>query len=267
MRNKIFREEFSYFLDKFKSKNNFNLLRFSDGEMFLLQNKEIILKSETIKVQDVVESKDGWYSDNNIPRPDYDQKHFHPIKHSLFRDSLVNSFLYNSSNFYRGISCKCCVGDISWDWQMKNLDGDSDTLTWSNLFLNSNYPLFLKEFYPEIIKRKAYFIGNEQAKTSSLPWVKKHFKVGVDIFSNYQKYIDEVKSFISENNVNNEVFLFSASSLSNVMQYELHKSFPNNTYIDIGTTLSHEFGIPVLRGYIHDTFNNNLNNLQTCTWN
>jgi len=184
MRNKIFREEFSYFLDKFKSKNNFNLLRFSDGEMFILQNKEIILKSETIKVQDVVESKDGWYSDNNIPRPDYDQKHFHPIKHSLFRDSLVNSFLYNSSNF-----------------------------------------------------------------------------------SNYQKYIDEVKSFISENNVNNEVFLFSASSLSNVMQYELHKSFPNNTYIDIGTTLSHEFGIPVLRGYIHDTFNNNLNNLQTCTWN
>ena len=257
MRNKVFREEFYYFLNKFKNHENFNLLRFSDGEVHVLQNRECQLTGpETTRVEGLCDGKDGYYSIHGTPRPKYDQKHFQPQNHSLFRDYLIASFLYNSPNFYKGISCKCCVGDEHWNWQLSNLDGDSDNLTWSNVLLNSNYPLFMEEFYPEIKKRKAYVVCNESADLSLLPWVKHHFKIRTDVYDNFASYVIELKKYISKNNIKNKVFLFSASSLSNILQYELAKEFPENTYIDIGTTLSYEFGIPVLRGYIHQYYNN-----------
>lgn len=265
MRNKIFREEFYYFLDKFKKKENYTLLRFSDGEMFLLQNKQVLLTPDRVNVEGVIDSNDGFYSNKN-PRPKYDQKSFIPSIHSEFRDFLTESFLFKNHNYYIGLSCRCCVGDENFDWQLKLLGGDGDTLTWSNVLLNSNYPLFLNEFYPEIQKRGAYVICNEQANLNNLNWVKGDFRVGTDIFDNFKEYISKIKNFIHDNNIQNEVFLFSASSLSNVLQFELFKDFPNNTYIDIGTTLSHEFHVPVNRGYIYDYFNGNTGNLQTCIW-
>jgi hypothetical protein len=266
MRNKLFKDEFYYFLDKFKKKENYTLLRFSDGELFLLQNKQILLTADRVSVEGVLDSRDGFYSDNTVLRPKYDQKTFTPSRHSEFRDYLIGSFLHNSDNYYKGISCRCCVGQDNFDWQIDQLGGDDDSLTWSNVLLNSNYPLFLTEFYPEIQKRGAYVVCSEEANLSHLAWVKKHFSVGVDIFDNFKEYVLSLKQFIKDNNIQNEVFLFSASSLSNVLQFELAQDFPNNTYIDIGTTLSHEFKVPVLRGYVMDYFNGNLNNLSTCIW-
>jgi hypothetical protein len=266
MRVKTFKEEFYYFLNKFKNKENFNLLRFSDGEMYILQNKKIELSAENVHVEDVVSSKDGFYSTNTMLRPDYDQKLFNPIKHSLFRDYLIGSFLHTDYNYYKGISCKCCVGLENFNWQINQLGGDSDNITWSNVMLNSNYPLFLKEFYPLLKSRGVYVVCNEKANIDNISWIKGYIKVGTDIFDNFENYIIEIKKFIEYNKINNEVFLFSASSLSNVIQYELSLDFPTNTYIDIGTTLSHEFGIPILRGYIQDYFNGNLDRLQSCIW-
>jgi hypothetical protein len=266
MRNKIFKEEFYYFLDKLKKKENYSLLRFSDGEMYILQNKGILLSPDHVKVEDTVNCKDGYYSDNTILRPEYDQKVFIPSEHSEFRDYLIGSYMHNQQNYFKGISCRCCVGLDNFNWQLQQLEGDDNTLTWSNILLNANYPLFLNEFYPEIQKRGAYVICNQAANINHLNWVKGCFRVGTDIFSNFKKYILDVKQFIRDNNIKDEIFLFSASSLSNILQFELAQDFPDNTYIDIGTTLSHEFKIPVLRGYVMDYFNGNLQNLKTCIW-
>jgi hypothetical protein len=265
-RSKNFKDEFYFFLNKFANKENFSLLRFSDGELYLLQDRGIQLTPDTVVVNDIVNSKDGYYNSSRMLRPVYDQKYYIPEKHGKFRDYLIASYLYNAPNYYKGISCRCCVGQELYQWQLDQVEGDSDNLTWSNVFLNSNYPLFLNKFYPLIENRRAYVICNEAADLSHLSWVKGSFRVGSDIFDNFERYVIELKNYIHKNNIVNEVLLFSASSLSNVMQYELMQEYPNNTYIDIGTTLSHEFKIPVLRGYILDYLNNNIPNLTTCIW-
>ena len=49
--------------------------------------------------------------------------------------------------------------------------------------------------------------------------------------------IDEIKEWIEENNISNVLFLFSAASLSNLLGFELYKTYDNNQYIDIGSSL------------------------------
>jgi len=51
------------------------------------------------------------------------------------------------------------------------------------------------------------------------------------------------------------VFLFSASSLSEVLIYELYKEFENNTYIDIGTTLHKHLNMELSRDYLKAYWN------------
>lgn len=248
MRIKDFKQDFYLLLDKFKNKENFAFLRFSDGEMFMLQNKEIILSNKQVKIEGVVNSSGPGH-------PQYDFKVFDPQQHGIFRDYLIASFLHNQDNYFKGISCKCCVGDINFNWQLENLEGDNDHLTWANLLVNSNYPLFMEEFYPEIKTRGAYVICNERADLSDLSWVKKDFRIKDNSFADLSPIL-EIKNFIQQNSLVNQVFLFSASSFSNVAQYELFKEFPNNTYIDIGTTLSYEFKIPSKRGYLDQYYSN-----------
>ena len=257
MRNKDFKSDFYFLLNKFKNKENFSFLRFSDGEMYMLQNKGIILKENQVKV-------DGVVNTTGPGHPKYDSKNFNPKIHSDFRNYLIASFLHNQENYFKGISCRCCVGELNFDWQIENLGGDNDNLTWANLLVNSNYPLFMKEFYPEIQNRGAYVICNEMADLSKLNWIKKDFRIGNNAFSDLS-IINIIKNFIQTNHIENQVFLFSASAFSNVAQFELSKEFPNNTYIDIGTTLSYEFRIPSKRAYL-DQYYSNQPVIGNCIW-
>ena len=257
-RDQDFKKEFYYFLDKLKRKENFNLLRFSDGELFMLQKKGIILGSFLIKIGNRFKGFKKF--------PKYDHKTFNPKKHNDFLKKLIESFTYKSKEYYVGINCKCCVGNKDHLFQFSNfLKKDHDNLTFSNVLLNANYPLFRDEFYPIIRERGANVICNINADLTNLDWVKKSFRIENDSFSDLTP-IEIIKDYISTNNIRNEVFLFSASSFSNVAQYELAKSFPNNTYIDIGTTLSEEFKIPASREYLDNYKQGKISELKYCIW-
>lgn len=254
-----FKAEFYFFLEKFKKKENFNLLRFSDGELFMMQDKAINLGSLFVRLNNKITGIKSF--------PSFDQKTFNPIKHKDFVIKLKESFTYKSHEYYVGINCKCCVGEQNYKWQFdKLLFDDNDNLTWSNILLNANYPLFRKEFFPLIENRGANIICNINAKLNHLDWVKKDFRIGNNDFANLSP-IEEIKNYINNNKIKDEVFLFSASAFSNVAQYELAKVFPENTYIDIGTTLSEDFKISVEREYITAYKLNNFENLKYCEWN
>ena len=49
--------------------------------------------------------------------------------------------------------------------------------------------------------------------------------------------VEECKVWIQGNGIKDHIFLFSASSLSNILCYELYKDFDNNQYLDIGSSL------------------------------
>ncbi len=69
------------------------------------------------------------------------------------------------------------------------------------------------------------------------------------MINDYDK-INDIKKWISENDIQNHVFLFSASTFSNLAIFELFREFPNNSYIDIGTCLTPMMGMPTERGYL-----------------
>jgi hypothetical protein len=51
-------------------------------------------------------------------------------------------------------------------------------------------------------------------------------------------------------NIENHLFLFSASTFTNLAIYELYQKYPNNTFIDIGTCLTPMMDMPTHRGYL-----------------
>ena len=73
---------------------------------------------------------------------------------------------------------------------------------------------------------------------------------------------DKIIQWIGENDIKNHVFLFSASSLSEVLIHKLFVVEKENTYNDVGTMLNSYMGIDTHRGYLQggDTLN------KICIW-
>jgi hypothetical protein len=238
---KNFRQHFGFFYEKLRTKENFAFARFSDGELFILQNKELKLDNGLIQIGDTLQH--GFYKKDDF-------KHFNPREHTAFQQKLVEAFKHRQSGYYKGISCSCCVGKENFDWQIKLHNGDDESLTWANLWVNGNYPLFIQYVLPTLYNRQCVFVGNKNAKITNFPFFVKDFRVGYNAMINDIDQIDKMKEWISENNIENHLFLFSASTFSNLAIYELFKEFPNNSYVDIGTCLAPMTGMPADRGYL-----------------
>ena len=132
-----------------------------------------------------------------------------------------------------------------------------ENLTSTNLLVNSNYNLFVKHFIPELKNKKIVFVCSENADLSKTQFnIIKDFRVGKNCIVNDHHLIDEIKQWILKENIKDHVFLFSASSLSEVLIHELFKDCDQNTYIDIGTTMHPFIDLPVERDYLKSYWNN-----------
>lgn len=227
---KNFVEHFHKFTDMIRRKENFALSRFSDGELYILEGTELKLDEGLIQIGDVRNHINAYKK--------IDAKHFDPKIHESTRLNLIESFQHKQHNYYKGISCPCCVGNDKFEWQIDLHGGDDESLTWANIWVNGNYHAFIKLTLPILYNRKCVYIGHEESDISMFPFFVKDFRVGYNAMINDIPKIDVIKKWISENNIENHVFTFSASTFSNLAIYSLYKEFPNNTYIDIGTTLS-----------------------------
>jgi hypothetical protein len=238
---KNFREHFIKFRTKLEEQEHFAFSRYSDGEMYILQNKELVLGNGVIQIGD--EKQGGIYQ-----QPDF--KHFDPKEHGFYQQKLVESLQYKQHNYFKGISCSCCVGTEAFDWQVDLAGGDDDSLTWANLWVNGNYPIFITHILPIFYSRDCVFVGHTDANLERLPFIKKDFRVGYNAMINDYGKIEEIKQWINDNNITNHVFLFSASTFTNLAIVELFRDYPNNTYIDIGTCLTPMMDMPTHRGYL-----------------
>lgn len=227
-----YRKDFDKLKNKLLNSENFAFLRFSDGEGYILYDQFLQLNDNHYKIGDVV----GYASYGKE-----EQKLFDPEKHSFYRQKLIESLEYVAPNYYKGIpvrkDCEAC--GFIFDEIVDNAGGDSEYLTFANLWNNGNYPKFIEEIVPIFSDKKVVMVVNECANISKLPFkVVKDFRVGSNCFINNYDIIEEIKSYISENSVVDHVFLVSAASLSNLIVHQLYKMNPNNTYIDIGSTLN-----------------------------
>ncbi len=245
-----FKQDFKTLFLKIKSKENFAFTRFSDGEICIMQNKELKLATDHVIMGE---------TKYNFGYSDDDYKHFQPEKHSFLKEKLIEAYKYKKKNYFVGGICKgcTCASRQFADW-MHDLYGNLDeNLTSTNLLVNSNYPLFVKYFVPVLKDRKVVFICSKNADLSQAEFnVVKDFRVGKNCIVNDHHLVDEIKDWISKENIKDHVFLFSASSLSEVLIHELYKDHDQNTYIDVGTTLHPYIGLSIERDYLKSFWNN-----------
>lgn len=239
---KDFKDHFFLLYDKLKNNENFAFSRFSDGELRIMQNKELILGDKYNKI--------GEKTTNGNYHPE-DRKSVNPQTHPHISQKLMEAYKHKQDNYYVGLSCRCCVGQEDFDQMLDWRGGDDEFLTWSNLWVNGNYSLFREYMIPEFKNHKIVYVLNENANIDGLPFsVEKDFRIGENCIINEFNKHEEVAIWIEENQIKDHVFLFSASSLSNFMIYELFKKYPENTYMDIGTTLNIELGMKGIRLYL-----------------
>ena len=88
--------------------------------------------------------------------------------------------------------------------------------------------------------------------------------IGKNAWVENTNLIDEIKLFITKNNVKNGLFLFCAGPFGNILTHQLFEHCKDNTYIDIGSTLN-----PLLlennvlnRGYLRGESSRN----KICIW-
>ena len=244
--SKNFREEIQKFEQKLRFGEPFAFVRYSDGEMFMLKGLNLEL-GEKIIFGDTV---------HNYRYADEDHKKFDPIEHSWFRDKLEESLLFEKDNYYKGI----ITGKESLDLQeaqfkilnkSKSDVGNDKHFTFADLFVNGNYPYFLEHLLPYFFNYEVVMICNENANFTKIPFkVKKDFRVGYNCFINNYDIIEKIQKWIDENNIENHLFLFSASALSETAIHQLYKHNDKNTYLDIGTCLNIFMNITIDRNYL-----------------
>lgn len=260
MRQKSFNDHFWMFYDFLAKDTPFALSRFSDGELFIMQGIEVKLDDAGAVI--------GSQKIHSSSYKRADHKHFHPQQHVRYQKLLIKAFQYKKRNYYKGISCRCCVGQDNFDWQILLHGGDDESLTWANIWINANYSKFIKFVLPLLYSKKVVFVGHEHADLSKLPFIVRDFRVGYNAMINDYDKIAVIESWIENHSIRDHVFIFSASSFSNLAIHRLYAKYEGNTYIDIGTCLSPLINMPDDRDYLKKfwSYQNLGDVVKQCIW-
>lgn len=244
---KNFNDAFDSLLNKIKNKENFAFTRFSDGELFILQNKTVVLA-------------DNHYITGDIKGPNRytkeEHKEFYPEQHQQYRDKLIETFKHNQDGYFKGIctSTDGHVGKENFDWMVDFHGGDHNNLTFANLLINANYSRFVEEMTPLFMNREILYVVNEMADTSKLPFeISKKFEIGSNCMVDNYDTAEKVKDYIRETGTKDAIVLCSAASLSNFVIYDGFRDNQNNTFLDIGSCLNPLLGLEgwkYTRGYL-----------------
>lgn len=210
--NSTFRGDLEFLLHKLKNRHKFAFSKYADGEYKILVNENVT-------------NCDGWVFDPNIDTNEY--------------NLLLESFKYKHEDYYVGISCPCCQPIDHIKWMRDNVG--SDNVTWANIFVNSNYKFFIDNFIPEFNRWKGRVVlfANKEGMNKKLPFkVDKYIPLNLTSWKepDLSRWIDESINYSNEEE--NQLFLFSAGPLGNILSYKLHQHNKNNTYIDIGSTIN-----------------------------
>ena len=225
----------------------FTFVRFSDGEIEILKNRKLFIGDKITEFR-------GRTFVNNFP--EFDRKHFDPSINADLRNDLLSAAMFNDKYYIKGIPT--AHNDMIEDREfLLRLNGRRDCqVTFTDLFLNSNFIYARKFFFPYIINHFDHIsvVGNYRCRLNSELKNAKLFPVPDNLFSKYS----EIKlSLISEleRTAKFGLILSSASSLSNILGKELRLRRPDITFIDIGTALNDVLGLPMGTRAYHDLIN------------
>jgi hypothetical protein len=159
------------------------------------------------------------------------------------REDLIKSAKHKSNNYIKGIPTQHNGAVVDRNL-MVDLNGGSEiNLTFADLFVNQNFMKFRLRIVPLLVGASSvFYIGNFRATPANFCEAWKHIQVPDNVFQNYQLN----KKILLESLVNapiNSILLLSASSLSNILAYELNLVRNDLTILDVGTSLHDLVGL------------------------
>ena len=223
-----FTQHVFFFLNLIDSGENFALSRYGDGELAIIQNKDIGKDTQAF-------SADGWcfYGDS------YD---------SAFVEDIRKSLSHREKNYFYGIVCSCCHGEEKVNTYLDMLD--TSNITYANVFVNSNFIIFSNHMTKRL-GREVVLVANERGKDKQYPFhAIDHMWVKDDCVNWYNAnkaaIIEEAQSLAGKHS--DKLFLIAAGPLANILVDQMYSHNPNNCYIDVGscfdTTTKEQYSRP-----------------------
>jgi hypothetical protein len=215
--------------NKLINKEAFTFIRFSDGETEILKNRYLeIVPGKTVFRGEELK--------NNFPQ--FDSKKFDPTIHQNIRMDLIDSAKFKDNNYFKGIptSHNKALDDRKMMLDLNN--GLDDSITFADLFLNSNYEQYLKEVVPLFENfENIIVIANYRAKPMGILGKAKHIDIPDNFFANYDEVLLSTMNRLKDIEKGSLV-LSSASSLSNILGHKLFLERKDVTFLDIGTSIN-----------------------------
>lgn len=215
------KDEFDRIWGKIEKGENITFLRYADGEKAIMTGQHVIAQ------------EGGWASPNYI---------------SKLGNDLLNSLKINDNRVYYAISCPCC-DNSAYYWYNTRITNSN--ITFANLWINANYPKFIKSF--EKLEREAVVISNFRAVGKKIGNLKilKHYSISDDCFEFWEnqgdKLIQNIKMDFGERK--NLLYVISAGPMSEPIISELFKNNPDNCYIDFGSSIDKYYRGKTTRPY------------------
>jgi hypothetical protein len=155
------------------------------------------------------------------------------------RKRLWDSFTYKAPQYLVGINCPHCnISNEQFEWMRTSSGQTEEQLTFATIYFYSNYLPYLAEVVPLYKEYKTVLVCNEASVLDQLPFQPARvFRNQYDAWRKNPSLADEIKDFIAEQKASGWLFLFCAGALGCVLAHELYAFCPENTCLDIGSSL------------------------------
>ncbi|MDD4058895.1 MAG: glycosyltransferase [Bacteroidales bacterium] len=215
-------DEYEKLWKKILKGENFAFLRHGDGERAIMEGRSVI-------------AQEGWKAPNHVTKLGYD---------------CLDALRLDDERVWYGISCPCC-DPAAYYWYVSRIP--SKNITFANIWVNSNYNLFIKSFNE--LKRDAIVIANYRAVNKQIGnlHVLQYYSVGDDCISFWETESENLLNSIKDDygKRNNLLYIVSAGPMSGPIIAELFKNNPNNCYVDFGSSLDTYIHNKVTRPYMN----------------
>lgn len=208
----------------------FTFIRYSDGENEVLRNRFLEINAGLTTFR-------GRVFENKFPI--FDSKKFDPRIHQKIRADLLASALFKGERYYKGILTSHNDAIRDREFMIRLNGGFDEHLTFTDLFLNSNYSQFINTFIPHFsnFKNKCV-IANYRSNLIGPLKDAIHVPVGDNFFSDYENARNNSLRMLVQLPPKT-LILSSASTLTKVLGYELYKVRKDLYFVDVGTTINH----------------------------
>jgi len=228
-------------LDRFerlvRERSPFTFVRFSDGEIEILRNRKLVIADGMTEFR-------GRLFSNQFP--EFDQKRFDPRRGQDVRSDLLASAIFCESAYFKGVPTRHNNALGEREFMLRLNGGFTPQMTFSDLFLNSNFLRARESFFPFLAAsfEDLLVVGNWRCELKGYLGIGRLIQIPDDFFSAYQQTLDSVQAALQAA-PDSALILSSASSLSNVLGHRLRISRPDLTFLDIGTVLNDFMGLPL----------------------